>query len=145
MAEEISLRFPARLHYLHLATNLARQVCGLIKDRALDDDFHYDIPLCISEACTNAIKYGGSGEDATVFLRIRIASDRIVIRVSDQGTGFDLNRVPAPDFNLHPEGGYGIYIIRAKMDEVEYTPGVDENVLVMTKYLGSQSPERSRK
>jgi len=137
MSKEIELRFPADVRYLHLATNLARQICTLVLDRRGNDDLFYDIPLCISEACTNAIQYGGDEPGRRVTLMFSLQKDRLVFRVGDQGRGFDLNAVPVPNFDEHPERGYGIYIIRAKMDGLEYIPGEQENVLIMTKLIGS--------
>jgi len=58
-----------------------------------------------------------------------------VIEVSDQGTGFDFEKAPEPEFDQHPESGYGLYIIRRMMDEVEYTKGDKMNTLTMKKYL----------
>jgi len=60
-----------------------------------------------------------------------------VIRVYDNGQGFDLDLVPCsgcPD-PLN-EKGRGIYIIRSLMDSVVYKKANGGNVLEMKKALG---------
>jgi serine/threonine-protein kinase RsbW len=53
----------------------------------------------------------------------------------DHGAGFDLERVPEPDLDEHPEGGYGLYIIRKIMDEVAYSGDGTVNTLAMKKHF----------
>lgn len=90
------------------------------------------VELAVSEACTNAIKHAGKGG---IILAFQVFDGGIVVQVKDQGKGFDLDKVPPPDFDNHPEGGYGIYIIKSKMDEVEYIRTKNWNILSMTKYF----------
>ncbi len=136
--EEFYLFFPAKIRYLHLATSLCRELCAKVPRKRKVKDFVEDIELCISEACTNAIKYG-SGRDsgAAISVRFHLYPDHVIIRVGDQGEGFDLNNIPAPDLEKHAERGYGLYIIRAKMDAVRYVRARDGNYLEMTRYFNS--------
>ena len=136
--EEFFLRFPARIRYLHLATSLCRELCAKVPRKRNGKDFVEDIELCISEACTNAIKYG-SGRDPgnAVSVHFHVYPDHVNIRVGDQGEGFELEDIPAPDLEKHPERGYGLYIIRAKMDAVRYVRQQDGNYLEMTRYFNT--------
>jgi serine/threonine-protein kinase RsbW len=47
----------------------------------------------------------------------------IVVEIRDHGEPFDLGAVPAPELDSLPEGGMGIHIARALLDEVDYEPG----------------------
>jgi anti-sigma regulatory factor (Ser/Thr protein kinase) len=46
-----------------------------------------------------------------------------------------MNNIALPDFDEHPEGGYGIFIIKSMMDEVQYFHADGFNHLKMIKYL----------
>ena len=133
--EEVVLCFPAKLKYLHLATSLCRELCAKVHQRDIVDLVE-DVELCISEACTNAIIHG-SLEATTdeIAIRFRLFPEKVVIRISDHGQGFDLESIPAPDLKTHHERGYGLYIIQSKMDRVRYVRKESENYLEMIKFF----------
>ena len=134
--EEFFLRFPARIRYLPLATSLCRELCAKVSQKQNIKNAVGDIELCISEACTNAIKHGcGSQNEGFITMRLCLYEDRVHIQIGDSGQGFDLTEVTLPDLTDHPERGYGLYIIKAKMDEVQYVCSKNENFLEMTKYF----------
>jgi serine/threonine-protein kinase RsbW len=115
---------------LRVATGLAKEIGFMVKPKKADSSFLNDIELCVSEACTNAIKYS-SGK--SVVICFKIFKKKLRIEIKDQGEGFDLENVSEPDFESHPEGGYGVFIIKSKMDSVEYKIGKHWNMFVMTK------------
>lgn len=130
--DEITLKITNKLEYLYLATALSREVCQVINDF----EFTNAVELAVSEAVTNAIKHSGiSDSKKNIFIIFQIYQDRLVINVKDQGRGFDIDTVMKPDLENHPEGGYGIFIIKSSMDEVEYRRKGDYNTLSMTKYF----------
>lgn len=132
--EEIRLTFPRKVSYLLFATSISKQICQQIKECREDKSFASDVELCVSEACTNAIKYGRSTErDDMITLYFEIHPDKLVIKVQDKGSGFNLKSLPDPDLNSLPEHGYGLYIIRSKMDDVEYSRTEKGNFLTMIK------------
>jgi len=131
---ELTLEFQRKLDYLRLATAVARLVCEAAAREDLPGSFVDEVELAVSEACTNAIKHSaGAGGTARVVLRFRVDEGELVIEVSDRGEGFDIEKVPLPEFDRHPEGGYGLYIIRTIMDEVRYTGANGVNTLTMKK------------
>ena len=80
--------------------------------------------MAVSEACTNAIRHAiRDNPSAKVIVRFRLTKAELIIEVSDQGDGFNFEAILPPEFDRHPEGGYGLYIIRKIMDEVRYTRG----------------------
>jgi serine/threonine-protein kinase RsbW len=142
--EEFYLRFPAQIRYLHLATNLCRQLCAKVPKERKVKDFVVDIELCISEACTNAIKHGGrGGSDDFISVRFLLFPELIRIQIGDTGAGFDPEDVPEPDPEILSEKGYGLYIIKTKMDEVHYVRSGEGNYLEMTKFFNKSAVNRS--
>ena len=77
----------------------------------------------VSEAIANAVLYGNQSDPAKI-VRVEVALDlsRVVLRVADEGEGFDPAQVPDPTLpdNLEGTGGRGLFLIRKLMDEVEY-------------------------
>lgn len=93
-----------------------------------------EVQVALQEACTNAIRHAHKG-DAN--LRFRVEFDRLddalIVRVKDSGGPFDLDaRREAPPESLQ-EGGYGIRIMKAWMDEVSLSREDDCNVLTLVR------------
>jgi len=137
---ELTLTIPRDLANLHLATDIAHWICRQVYKPSLQDDLAYAVELCVSEACTNAMKHAVTTavEDILV-VGFAAWPDRLVIVVKDQGPGYDINKVPLPDFDHHPEGGYGIFIIKSMMDVIQYYQEGGFNHLQMTKFLTTTS------
>jgi serine/threonine-protein kinase RsbW len=95
----------------------------------------------ISEALSNAIRYGNSEDPAKrVRLSMKLDTSCVVVEVADEGSGFDPHSVPDPTLpeNLHRAGGRGVFLIRQLMDEVEYLNRGSSVRLVLYR----QSPTR---
>ncbi len=94
-----------------------------------------DILIAVSEAATNALKYGTPGGAAdTILITWRVAPDRLVLQVRDRGNGFDPLAVPAPVPEQLREGGMGVYFIRTLMDEVAFEHDGAGTTVQMIKY-----------
>jgi serine/threonine-protein kinase RsbW len=92
----------------------------------------------LTEALVNAIKHANTTDPAKeVLIRINVCEKELVIRVYDDGQGFDLDLVPCNDCpDPLNEKGRGIFIIRSLMDSVVYKKANGGNVLEMKKTLG---------
>jgi len=90
----------------------------------LSDDDAHQIGISIREAVANAIKHGNQG-DVSKLVRVDLGIDNgdLLIRVQDQGLGFDENGVPNPlePENLLRRNGRGILLMKQYMDQIEYT------------------------
>ncbi|MCH7818637.1 MAG: ATP-binding protein [Candidatus Marinimicrobia bacterium] len=106
--------------------------CGLIEDE-IDD-----IAIAVTEAVNNAIKHGNK-EDSTKSIEIvfQIETERIKIRIKDEGKGFQLEKVkdPRKNENLLKDDGRGILIMKTLMDEVKVLSGTEGNVLQLVKNI----------
>ena len=72
-------------------------------------------------------------------IEIVLLSDRLTVRISDDGRPFDpFDEAPA-DTELGVEereiGGLGIHLVKNLMDEVAYSWENERNVIVLTKHL----------
>lgn len=135
-AVEVVLQCTQRLDFLRLATKTLRLVCTTLPGLNLDQDIVDNVELAVSEACTNAIRHSRAGNaEARMIVRFELYEDCLVVEVKDQGAGFDLEKVPPPNFKEHPDGGYGLFLMRTIMDQVCYTRGNEYNTLSMKKFL----------
>jgi serine/threonine-protein kinase RsbW len=133
---EATLRFGQRLDYVRLAAGISRLICATLQKAGMEEHFVDNIELAVSEACTNAIRHTRIPDaEATVAVRFLVYEELLVVEVKDRGMGFDLEKVPLPNFEKHPEGGYGLFLIRTVMDEVSYVKGEQYNTLTMKKHL----------
>ncbi len=78
-----------------------------------------DIQVALSEACSNVLKHSGAEDDYEVNVVIR---DRLAtLEVVDRGAGFDAELVGRSDAAAAAEGGRGIQLMRALVDQVSFT------------------------
>src|SRR5919109_3121653 len=111
----VRLTIPARAEYITLC-RLA--LTGIARLRALSDELLADLKLALTEAASNSVRHAYGEDVGIVEISYELLPDRIVIEVTDDGTGFDPTaRRSVPD-DLS-EGGLGIAIIRAIADDVE--------------------------
>jgi len=133
--QEIQLQCRGELDNLPLVTALAREICKQILRGKVDKPYCRDVDLCVNEAFTNAVKYGRSSSAAgEVLLCFQLFDNRMTIKIGDEGPGFSLDEVPLPNLNIASERGYGLFLIREKMDQVSYHRDPKRNFLEMTKY-----------
>lgn len=93
----------------------------------------FAIRLAIEEAMVNAHKHGNQCDaNRHIVVSYDINRERAVVRVRDEGEGFDPQSVPdptAPD-RLALPNGRGIMLMRAYLDEVTYNQQGNEVQLV---------------
>ena len=77
-----------------------------------------DIMVAVSEACNNVVCHSDQSLNTEYDVICEILDDRIVISIIDQVGGYDVEQYKEPQFEALKEGGLGIYIIKALMDEV---------------------------
>ena len=128
----VSLTIPAKAEYIVLG-RLA--LTGIARTRALDPELLADLKLALTEACSNSIRHAYEATPGgAVEIRYELGPDRLTIEVADQGKGFDPAGVEDPEGELD-EGGLGIAIIRALVDEFAVDSNGDGSSLRFTKIL----------
>lgn len=138
----IRLDFPSHLDMLDVVQVLTDNV-GRIG--GLDEEATHWVGVAVRESVINAIRHG-NGEDrtkrVTVEMRLEPSAKpaRLVVRVLDQGPGFDPAAVadPLAPENLLRSSGRGIFFMRSFMDDItlQRLPGGGMEVR-MTKKLGA--------
>ena len=97
------------------------------------------IKTALIEACINAAEHGDS-PDRKIHQKFAIEDDRLVIKVSNKGRGYQ----PINGESNRSRGssrGRGLQIIRALMDEVYFERSDDGTTLVMSKLIApSEAP-----
>jgi serine/threonine-protein kinase RsbW len=89
----------------------------------LSKDCFNKVYLCISEAIINSIVHGNK-EDRTkkVELNVDCIKHLIAVKITDQGDGFDTQKLPDPTqkMNILNESGRGIHIIKSMAEKVKF-------------------------
>ena len=112
----VRLTIPAKAEYITLG-RLA--LTAIARVRPLSDETLSDLKLALTEACTNSVRHAYREGGGTVEIVYQLEPDRLVVEVADDGDGFQLGDVDKSDNGDLNEGGLGIAIIRAVVDEVE--------------------------
>lgn len=90
----------------------------------LEGKVSYEVGMAVREAVANAIEHGNRSELAKkVHVEVDLQPGELVVRVSDEGEGFDLERIsdPLAPTNLLKPSGRGLLFMREFMDEIDYT------------------------
>ena len=128
----------------------ARNIVGsTMAQLGIDPDCVYDVEVAVTEACTNVLKHAQGARDEYE-VEFTIDPRRASIRIKDTGRGFDPSSLAdahedAPDLHLDltEEGGRGIMLMRALVDELEFTSEPEAGTIVhLTKtiVLSDDSP-----
>lgn len=97
-----------------------------------------DIKVAVSEACTNVVCHGEPNREECYEVACEIGEGRIIISVVDRAGGYDTTKYQRPVINCDcpKEGGLGIFIIKALMDEVDILSELGMGTSIkMVKYL----------
>jgi serine/threonine-protein kinase RsbW len=136
----VRLSFPAKADYLLLA-RLA--LAGVARSLPVGPELLADLKLAVTEACGNAVRHAYGGGEGSVGVEFVLGEDRLEMIVEDEGSGIGLpieEIVPekADEAPSEPiDGGMGMAIIRAIVDELDVRDGIGGRgtVVHMTKYL----------
>lgn len=134
---ELNIKVPNQTNYLALVGQIGESLAFSLKNyRGNRRELAYHLNLCLTEALTNAIYHGNASDpDKFVHINISASDDDLIIRVYDQGKGFDIAKRQKMNAQPCDEGGRGVNIILKLMDEVRCIKDKGINVLEMTKFL----------
>lgn len=106
-----------------------------------EDDLH-KIAMAVRESMVNAVVHGNRyNAHKKVHLKLIKGHDEFVVRITDQGAGFDYQNLPDPlaEENLLRHSGRGIFLIKAFMDDFRVRRLEPEGTEVtLVKYLVSK-------
>ena len=124
MSELVRLSFPAKPDYLLLA-RLA--LTGIARDVPMSEELLADLKLAVTEACGNAVRHAYPDGDGNVLVTFGVTDHSFQMIVEDQGVG--VGPVVAPEST--GEGGMGMSIIAAIVDDLAIGPGADDRGTVV--------------
>jgi serine/threonine-protein kinase RsbW len=125
MEISLSLRLPRD----EASVPFVRHLCGdALRKLRVDDECVSDVEVAITEACTNVVKHSSGHDEYNV--RICIDGRLCEISVSDAGVGFDHAAHPAEFAHPSAEGGRGISLMRALVDNVKFVSRPADGTIV---------------
>jgi serine/threonine-protein kinase RsbW len=86
-----------------------------------EDDLH-KIAMAVRESMVNAVVHGNRyNANKKVHFIVSKSSEAFVVRIADEGEGFDYDHLPDPlaQENLLRHSGRGIFLIKAFMDDFQ--------------------------
>ncbi len=116
-------RLPNRLEHVNAFIKEALDHFGRL---SLPQEDVFPIKLALEEALTNAMRHGNR-LDPGLFVDVSVVLEgqRLVMKVKDEGAGFDFSKIPDPtqQDNKEKPNGRGVFLIKQLMNEVEFFDG----------------------
>ena len=121
----VRLELPSSFELLDLVQVLSDRISSIA---GLDEDLTHWVSVAVRESVINAIKHGNR-EDRSKHvvveftLRPRARPEEFMVRVLDEGEGFDPEAIanPLDPENMLKSSGRGIFFMRNFMDDVSIT------------------------
>lgn len=125
--------------------NAEETACRIASSAGFVDDEVTRIAMAVREATVNAVLHGNAyDEKKKVTVAFEKTAQSLVIVVTDQGRGIDINSIPDPlaPENLLKTSGRGIFLMRSFMDEVQINPSQAGTEVKMIKYVHGPAADR---
>jgi serine/threonine-protein kinase RsbW len=139
MADILKMSVPGKPEYVGTVRMTAASIAS---HAGFDIEAIEDIKVAVSEACNNTVVHACKAHVAEFEVEFASSEEALVITVSDAGLGYDTATYEEPVPGELQEGGLGIFIIRALMDEVNITSerGTGTSIC-MKKYIARDISE----
>ncbi len=122
MEINLALQLPRDALSIPLVRHLCRQS---LQEVGVEPDCSSDIEVALSEACTNALRHSGPGEEYKV--NLSLDERHCVISVEDTGLGFDGQ---AARSDPSAEQGRGIELMHSLVDKVDFVSSPQAGTVV---------------
>jgi serine/threonine-protein kinase RsbW len=129
----VELKLPVLPNMELIATQTAEVVS---RHMSLSENQTAEIGMALIEACINAFEH--SKTKTNVFIHFVLEDDSLVIKVIDQGIGFDKSKIEIPKIENkvgkdERKRGWGIKLIEELMDSVVYESNSAGTIVTMIK------------
>ncbi len=129
----VELKLPILQNMELVATQTAEVVA---KHMQLGDEKSGEISMALIEACINAFEH--SQTNSEVFIHFLISENKLTIKVTDKGTGFDTGSVDIPNIESklntgERKRGWGVMLIKELMDSVSFESDHTGTTVTMVK------------
>ena len=131
----VELKLPIIPNMELIATQTAEVIA---RHMHLSEEQSGEISMALIEACINAFEH--SKAENNVYIHFLIEENSLVIKVIDQGIGFDKTKVEIPKIENkigHDERkrGWGLQLIQELMDSVEFESNNEGTTVTMKKNI----------
>jgi Anti-sigma regulatory factor (Ser/Thr protein kinase) len=137
--ERVQFDLPARLIYLPLLGDCIAKMLHSLDGLIDPETTLYNIQLATHELCTNIIQHAYQASTGSERIEIQFCLDRKArrfrVNLRDRGRQFDITEVAEPDLEQAQVHGYGLFLVRSLMDQVEYTHKGGYNEWQIVKFL----------
>ncbi len=138
-ARILEFEIPSDVRFIERVVEAVRAECRHM--RYPERHVTLNVPVALTEALSNAILRGnGERRDRSVLIRARVDDVQLIIEVTDEGQGFDLEAClvdPTTPERLLDEEGRGLYLMSKLMDQVERMQAQRGNLVRMILHRGS--------
>lgn len=136
----LSVELPAEPRLLAIVCAAVREFAAV---QGMSDADLHRLEVSVDEVISNVVCHAYS-RDCNKRFRVtaeRSESDELIVRVYDNGEGFCLEAVPAPDPNIPISemqiGGLGLFLVQKMMDRIHYERTAEgENCMTLVKRIG---------
>lgn len=94
-------------------------ISGTMRNLGIQDGCVEDVEVAVTEACTNVLKHA-TGVDNQYEVEVELTESEVGIRITDTGGGFDHGAVGGAGVEPTDEGGRGILLMRALVDDLQF-------------------------
>lgn len=89
------------------------------------EDVYGNVMVAVTEAVNNSVVHGNQGDESKkIFVEFEMKNPyRLIVRVRDEGTGFDPASLPDPTApeNLVNIGGRGVFLMQHLSDQLSFS------------------------
>ena len=135
--KKLELHIPSVLGFEKVARDFAAAVA---KTMAFPEDRIEDLKTAVAEACLNAMEHGNRLDSSMrVGISLTLDDSTLQVVVRDEGSGVGHPDTPSIDEKIEgetPPRGWGIFLIKSLMDEVQFESAPEGgNVVRMVIHL----------
>jgi anti-sigma regulatory factor (Ser/Thr protein kinase) len=118
-----------------------QRVAESISSEAIPPERLEKLKTAVAEAAMNAIEHGNGGRaELPISVRLQASPQRISVRIADRGGYKELPSVEEPDIRAKLAGeqshrGWGLFLIKNMVDEVNVSRDGDTRVVEIVLYL----------
>lgn len=124
------INFPSQIKNVSYAENLVDEIS---EKYDLSSEIYGNILVSLVEAVNNAVTHGNKLDpNKVVKIKCVLENDLLEFVVTDEGKGFDFERLPDPTLpeNIEKPDGRGIFLMKHLSDGVSFSKNGSEVTLV---------------
>src|ERR1700678_3515745 len=117
--EVLDHHYPSTLESVDVAEGEILKAADYV---GFDEDEQHRIGMAVRECMVNAVVHGNRyNRNKQVHVRVALSDEQFIIRIVDQGEGFEVQEVPDPlhENNLLRHSGRGLFLMGAFMDDMK--------------------------